>query len=139
MNPGSIFFHPQFVFHDGSKADKLVFVLGTTPSKLVVAKTTSQARYRRLTHGCQGSDHYPGYLLTLGCCFLKKNTWLCFNEFYEFDIAQLQAKMVLGEIYRMGEVSAELARDAQACAVSTDDITNDQEQIVRSSFVPVSP
>jgi len=139
MKPGSIFFHPQFLFHDGSRADKLVFVLGGTASKIVVAKTTSQDRYRRLDHGCQGGDHYPGFLLTYGCCFLTKNTWLCFNEFYEFDLIELQSRMVGGTIYRLGEISAELTRDAQACAVSTDDISFDQEQIVRSSFVPLSP
>lgn len=137
MKTGSIFFHPQFQFHDGTKADKLVFVLGCTGSKIVVAKTTSQELHRSLQHGCQASDRFPGFLLTVGCCFLKKNTWLCFNEFYEFNLSQLNMAIGRGSIYRIGEVSAENTRDAQACAVSSDDISRDQEALVRASFVQV--
>lgn len=138
MKPGSIFFHPQFQFHDGTRADKLVFVLGGTSSKIVTAKTTSQEKHRRLDHGCQASDRFPGFLMTVGCCFLKQNTWLCFNEFYEFNLSQLQAVMGCGKIYRIGEVAAEITRDAQACAVSSDDISSDQEAIVRNSFIKVA-
>ena len=136
MKAGSLFFHANFEFHDGGVADKFVLVLGGDGEKIVTAKTTSQGHHRRLEHGCQASDRFPGFLLTKGCCaFLSKNTWVCYNEFYEFYLIKLRARMVDSAIYRVGELEADLARDAQACAVSSDDISIEQEALVRASVV----
>ena len=137
MKPGTILLHKDFVFADGATADKYLIILGSEGGVAVVAKTTSKgARYRN-DHGCQAGSRFPAFLLTVGCCCLPKNTWVCIDEFYEIPTADLQAKLVAGQVYKHGELSAELTRDLQACVATCDDISTDQERIVRACFVPV--
>lgn len=135
MLPGAILFHKQFAFHDGAKADKLLVVLGATKNHLIVAKTTSQGTRYRNDHGCQASNRFPAFLLTLGCCFLRKNTWVCLFEFYEISIPEIRKKIVAGEVYQAGLLPNDVARDVQACASTCDDISVVHEEIVRASFV----
>jgi hypothetical protein len=136
MQPAAILFHKQFAFKDGATADKLLIVLGTTSTHLVVVKTTSQgARYRN-DHGCQAGNRFPAFLLTIGCCLLRKNTWVCLSEFYEIPIADMQAKIVAGDVNQLGLLPNGIARDVQVCAVGCDDISQSQEQTVRACFLP---
>lgn len=132
MNPGTILFHKHFVFADGTAADKYLVVLAKTASLLLVAKTTSRGTRYRLDHGCQAGNYFAAFLLTVGCCCLPKNTWICFDEFYELKIPALQSGIVAGSIRQYGLLTPDLTRDVQACAVSTDDISSAQEALVRS-------
>jgi hypothetical protein len=139
MNPGTIFFHRSFVFHDGATAQKLAVVLGGNAGTIIVAKTTSNGTHRHIVHGCHVFGRHPSFLLARGCCFLSKDTWVCFNEFYEFQLGQLQQLVVAGIVNRIGLLDPNMTRDVQACAAGTDDISAAQEAMVRSSFVPAPP
>lgn len=132
MNAGTILFHKNFVFKDGTAADKYLVVLAEAESILVVAKTTSKGHNYRNDHGCQASNYSPAFLLTAGCCFLPKNTWVCFSEFYELPKAKVFSEIMVGKIQQRGVLDSELAKDVQACAVSTDDISVKQEALIRA-------
>ena len=134
MTPGTILFHKSFVFADGASADKYLVVLGAAPSHVLVAKTTSKGTRYRLDHGCQAGSYFAAFLLTTGCCCLPKNTWICFNEFYELNLAQVQGKVVDGSIRQYGLLAPELTKDVQVCASQTDDITSAQECLIRASL-----
>lgn len=135
MQPGDIYFHKDFVFHDGAKADKYLVVLGTSDSHLIVAKTTSQGHQYRNDYGCQSGNRFPAFFLPLGTCCMKKNTWVCLDELYELDKTALTAKIVAGIVHGYGKITA-LARDIQFCAMNCIDTTTHQENIIRGSLVP---
>ena len=135
MKPGTILLHKDFVFADGATADKYLIILGSENGVAIVVKTTSQgARYRN-DHGCQAGSRHPAFLLTAGCCSFPKSTWVCIDEFYEFAEANLQTKLVAGQIYKHGELPAELIRDLQSCVATCDDVSTNQERVVRACFV----
>lgn len=138
MKPGTILLHKEFVFADGSTADKYLVVLGAENGITILVKTTSKgARYRN-DHGCQAGNRFPAYLLTAGCCCLPRSTWVCIDEFYEISQVDLQSKVVAGQVYKHGELEAGIIRDLQACAATCDDITTNQERIVRACFVEIA-
>ena len=137
MKPGAILFHKDFLFSDGTSKHKYVVVIGTGPSSVVVAKTTSKGHNYRNDHGCQAGNHFAAFLLTLGCCCLQKNTWICFSEFYEIKTQTLTAKLVAGEVYQYGQLDPEITRDVQVCAAGCDDLEKAHEDLVRASFVTV--
>jgi|SRR5450830_830873 len=139
MKPGTVLLHRDFVFADGSSADKYLLILARTEALLLVAKTTSKGSRYRNDHGCQAGNHYPAFLLTLGCCFFPRGTWVCLNEFYELRTSQVTSKMVGGVIYKAGELHDELTRDVQACAAGCDDITQVQEAMIRAHFAQGGP
>ena len=132
MIPGTILFHKRFVFRDGSSADKYLVVLAKTNSVLLVAKTTSKGHHYRLDHGCQAGNYFPAFLLTAGCCCLPLSTWICFSEFYELKVSAAQSGVVGGDIQQRGLLDPDLTKDVQACAVNTDDITQQQEALIRA-------
>jgi len=134
MTPGTILFHQQFVFRDGTSANKYLVVLATTSTVLLVAKTTSKGHNYRNDHGCQAGNYFPAFLLTAGCCCLPLSTWICFSEFYELQLHKVFAGIVGGSISQYGALRPDLTKDVQACAVSTDDITSTQETLIRANL-----
>jgi hypothetical protein len=138
MRAGDVVFHRDFAFHDGGTADKYLVVVGATSSIVLLAKTTSQGKRYRNDHGCQPGNYFPAFLLTAGCCFLPKNTWICFSEFYEFSLERLQQRMVEGQVYRAGMLSDELTHAVQHCAMGCFDLTRAQEAIVHACLVKLS-
>jgi hypothetical protein len=135
MRAGDVIFHKKFVFHDGGIADKFLVVLGAGATIVVAAKTTSQGKRYRNDHGCQSGSYFPAFLLTAGCCFLPKNTWICFSEFYELSLEKLYRRMSAGDVYRAGVLDGELAMDVQVCASQCDDLSQAHEALIRSCFV----
>ena len=132
MIPGTILLHKNFVFADGAKADKYLVVLAENPSVLLVAKTTSKGHRYRNDHGCQAGNQYPAFLLTLGCCCLTKNSWVCLSEFYEIGRQQLYAKIVAASVFKTGLLTPDLTKDVQTCAAGSDDVTKTQEAMIRA-------
>jgi ribosomal protein S26 len=138
MRLGTILLHKDFAFVDGTTAHKYLIILGAESGIAIVVKTTSKGSRYRNDHGCQAGNRFPAYLLTVGCCCLPKSTWVCIDEFYEMAEADLQAKLVQGQVYKHGELPLELIRDLQVCVASCDDISANQERVVRACFVQVT-
>ncbi|MNF49571.1 hypothetical protein D3C84_308460 [compost metagenome] len=129
--------HKDFVFADGSVKDKYLVILGGRGGIVVAAKTTSKGHRYRNDHGCQSGSYYPAFLLTVGCCCLKLNSWICLGDFYEIDEGRLLQGVVAGNIFRQGYLEDGLTRDVQFCAKECDDITVYQESIINASLVQV--
>lgn len=132
MTPGTILFHKNFVFSDGTVKNKYLVVVAKTESILLVAKTTSKGHNYRLDHGCQAGNYFAAFLLTQGCCCLPLNTWICLDEFYELELPSVVNDVLSGDIQQHGVLDPELAKDVQHCAVSTDDISQAQEKLIRA-------
>lgn len=137
IDAGTILLHRQFQFADGAQADKYLVALGGTPSTVVVVKTTSKGFRYRLDHGCQAGNRFPAFLLTQGCCCFPLSTWVCLGDFYELSKSDLLTKMFAGDVYKFGVLAPELTRDLQACAISCDDVSINQERIIRSSLISI--
>lgn len=135
MTPGSIFFDEEFAFHDGETGEKLFVVLGSVKLKSLVAKTTSRPSGRGNTYGCQPDDRFHNFFLPLNSCHLKANTWVCLNEFYELDGAQMLKKRYEGKIKSICTIDIHL-KLIQECALMSLDITNAQADLVRACIAP---
>lgn len=135
MNPGSVFFDEEFAFHDGESGEKLFVVLGTSDGTSVVAKTTSVQHGRGTVYGCQPHDRFHNFFLPPKATFLKKETWICLNEFYELDAKKALQKRFDGKIKPVCDFAAKIIREVQDCALLSADISEAQADIVRARLV----
>ncbi len=132
MNPGSIFFDEEFAFHDGETGEKLFVVLGTLDGVSLVAKTTSRQHGRGLAYGCQPEDRFHNFYLPPGSCYLKTNTWVCLDEFYELTSARALQKRFSGVIKPVCNLANNIIREIQDCASLSQDMTEAQDAIVKA-------
>lgn len=134
MIPGVIFFYRDFPFKNGATGRKLFLVLGSKDSIAVVVKTTSRQHGRSAEHGCHPEDRFHNYYLPRTSCALKGETWICLDQFYELNFNHLLQKHFSGEIDHKCDLSRELTRDIQKCAIESPDISSFQEQIIKFSM-----
>lgn len=130
MEPGKVLLHRDFVFDDGSTADKYLVVLGRVGDTVLAVKTTSKGHRYRNDFGCQSASRFPAFLLTAGCCCFPKHTWVCLGDFYEMKADDLAQKLAAGQVYPFGILPDELLRDLQYCAKGCDDISAHQESLI---------
>lgn len=135
MIPGSIFFDKDFHFNDGETGQKLFVVLGNDKGVTVVAKTTSKIYGKGINYGCQPNDRFHNFYLPLNSCYLKANTWVCLDEFYELKQADLLTKRFSGVVCHICDLSQEIAREIQDCALLSDDISKRQANIIQQSLI----
>ncbi|MEQ1945160.1 hypothetical protein ABMA32_22335 [Mesorhizobium sp. VNQ89] len=135
MNPGSVFFDEEFVFHDGETGEKLFVILGTVGTVSVMVKTTSQQHGRGTTFGCQPADRFHNFFLPPQSCYLRGTTWVCLNEFYELDSKRALQKRFDGKIKPVCDLEASLIRAIQDCSLISDDISAAHADIVRACLV----
>lgn len=124
MTPGTILFDRQFVFHDGATGEKLLVVLtdGGGGSYIVV-KTTSNGHRYGLEFGCQLNTRFPCYFLPRGSCCLNDNSWLCLDEFYEFEKGALIQRVMERRVDRIGVLPEDLTLELIGCAMGSEDIS----------------
>ncbi|CAP01116.1 hypothetical protein ABSDF1779 [Acinetobacter baumannii SDF] len=135
MTPGSVFFDQQFSFHDGESGEKLFVILGWDNGIAIVAKTTSQQHGRGTTFGCQPKDRFHNFYLPQNSCYFRKCTWVCLDEFYELNAVEVLQKRFSGLINPVCNLTNEMLRKLQDCALESDDLSGRQESIIRSSLV----
>lgn len=135
MTPGSVWFDAEFHFHDGETGEKLFVALGNAGLTYLVAKTTSQQHGRGTDFGCQPSDRFPNFFLPPGSCYLKKPTWICLDEFYEFDARSVMRKQLSGQVKPVCTLPNEIARLVQDCAMLSLDITPAQHAIINACLI----
>jgi hypothetical protein len=131
---GSIFFDTNFHFHDGESGEKLFVVLGSQSGVTIVAKTTSNAYGKGITYGCQPKDRFHNFHLPVNSCYLKKNTWVCLDEFYELNQNELLQKRFSGIVKHICDLSPEIAKQVQDCSILSLDISSRHESIVSFSM-----
>lgn len=135
MIPGSVYFDKDFAFHDGESGEKLFVVLGSSQGVSIISKTTSQSYGKGIQFGCQPNDRFHNFHLPVNSCYLKKPTWVCLNEFYELRHVELLQKRFAGTVNPVCELSDELTRGIQDCALVSDDITKRQEEIIKNALL----
>ena len=135
MNPGSVFYDEEFVFHDGETGKKLFVVLGTVGPTAVVVKTTSRQHSRGTTFGCQPSDRFHNFFIPDRACYLEGNTWVCLDEFYELQTRAVLQKRFDGKIKPVCTIPDEILRLIQDCALISLDISTDQHRLVTACLV----
>lgn len=64
-------------------------------------------------------------------CF-KKDTWICLDDFYEFDASELLQGSFSGRIQHIGELPSSMLPALISCALQSDDITGLQEQAIQN-------
>ncbi|WP_081582717.1 hypothetical protein [Nitratireductor pacificus] len=138
MNPGSVFFDEDFAFHDGETGEKLFVVLGTSAGTSVVVKTTSVQHGRGTAYGCQPRDRFHNFFIPPKATYLKKETWVCLNEFYEIEARKALQKSFDGKIKPVCDLAAAVIRGIQDCALQSEDISETQTDVVRSCLVQTS-
>jgi len=135
VNPGAVFFDRDFAFHDGESGEKLFVVLGTVNDVSVVTKTTSKQHGRGTQYGCQPTDRFHNYYLPPGSCYLKTNTWICLDEFYELNAKIMLKKRFDGVVNHICDLSPKIIRGIQECALISDDLSSAQEGIIKACLV----
>ena len=135
MIPGSVFFDKDFHFHDGESSEKLFIVLGEDAGISIVVKTTSQPHGRGIQYGCQPHDRFHNFYLPQRTCYLKKCTWVCLDEFYELGNSELLQKKFGGVVNHVCDIAFPIIREIQDCAIASDDISNNHENIITSCLV----
>lgn len=133
MVPGTILFDPIFRFHDGNTGKKLFVVLndGRNGSFITVKTTSNDSRYT-FVYGCQILGRYPHFYLPKSSCCLDDHTWLCLDEFYEFDADQLFQRVTDTRINRIGVLLVDILREILSCVTSCEDISEVQADDIRA-------
>lgn len=131
MTPGAVLHHKGFTFHDQGVGDKYLVVLNDGVGGVyIVAKTTSQSRNRSFTYGCNSRDIFPNFFIPDGGCCLRGNSWICLNEFYEFDAAELLDGRFKGIINVIGNLTPGVSELLINCAKDCDDISVAQATVL---------
>jgi hypothetical protein len=134
MTPGQFFFDSDFQFRDGEIGRKIFVVLSDGGcGYYVVAKTTSRGRLYRNDYGCQSGNRFPCFFLPQGSCCLRESTWICLDEFYEFDRRELLQKHFTGTVNRLGALKEEMTLDVVTCAINCPDVTTQQESVLQGT------
>jgi len=134
LNIGGVFFDKQFPFSDGTQAEKLFVVLGFDKGIVITAKTTSKNNGKGINYGCQPNDRFHNFHLVANCCYLKKPTWICLDEFYEFQQNKMLAKHFSGIINPLFDLDPAITKALLECSLLSDDITASQSAIISLSL-----
>lgn len=127
MTPGSILHDPQFVFKDGEVGNKLFIVLNDGSAGFyVTVRTTSNPRNKSHDPGCHLGDWQPNFFVPEAAACLRTDTWICLDDFYEFDADELLSGHFSGRIKKIGELPEPVIANLIACAVESDDISGAQ-------------
>jgi hypothetical protein len=133
MTPGTVFSYQNFKFHDGNFGNKILITLGVAKGVNLVVKTTSQGSRYNAIFGCQLNERFPNFHLVQNCCILQKPTWVCLDEFYELIDREVLRYHFSGHVKPIGNLPKEITVALIECALKSDDISDYQEGIIRSS------
>lgn len=105
MTPGTVIHFPNFVFHDGAIRDKYLIALGSA----------------------------LGITVLQNCCQFPKPTWVCLDDYYEFDDQELARRGQAGDFQIAHILPPGIAVELAQCAIDSDDISGEQASIVRAA------
>ena len=123
MIQGSVFYDPQFLFHDGELGQKLFVLLndGQDGSFLTVLTTTKQ-KGKSGVAGCHAAQFPANFHFPAGSDF-PNHTWLLLDEIYEFigyELGQKIKKSLISQKLPLSKGSHAAVLD---CAVESEDIS----------------
>jgi hypothetical protein len=135
MTPGTLIIDNEFVYSNGETGKKILVILndGSTGYYIVI-KTTSKDTYKGIKFGCQSDDRYPNFFLPKGCCYLRMNTWVMLDQFFEFSAQEVLAKHFSGKMNQLAVLPDNIIKGLLECAANCQDITVAQEKVVRDTL-----
>lgn len=135
MTPGTVLHDPSFVFHDGEPGNKLFVALTDGGDGSVFALvTTSKEKHKGRNPGCQSADRRPNYFFPTTSSNFRADTWVLIDAPYEFDLAELQRKITLGEIRTLFQLGKPELSDLLLCAMESPDISlRDLDRLVETN------
>ncbi len=133
MTPGAVLHDPQFRFRDGGTGNKLFVILNDgTAGFYIAVRTTSQAKDKSRSTGCHLKDWQQNFFIPKDDGCFKKDTWICLDDFYEFDATELLQGSFSGRIQHIGELPSSMLLALISCALQSDDISGLQSLAVES-------
>jgi len=122
MAAGDVYFCKNFQFKDGGIADKLLVALNDVNcsgfANLLVCKTTSQQKHRKLKEGCH--DGY--FFFPQNKELFKRDTWIIF-ELYEIKLDSLLKDAFDKRIQTIGKLKDQSLKAILNCISKSDDIS----------------
>ena len=115
--PGEILFHTDYVFEDGSKADKLFVVLNAADINVpcLILKTTSQSeRYEGVRQGCNPQKRVFFVPTDWGKCF-KLVTYIQLPQILEISTEELLKGVFSKNISVVNSLSADCLAQLKNC------------------------
>ena len=137
MNVGSIYLHEEFKFLDGATGKKL-FLVVNTPSKnenYLVCKTTSKQKppYRVKKQGCSAPEKNY-FMFFSGDDWFKKDTWIQFDELYEFSILGLLQDKFGGSARYQADLKPINIKAVLNCILKSEDIPEKYLNSIKKSL-----
>jgi len=136
LRPGDVWSHKKFKFKDGKEGEKLFIILceGDTTKPYLVSKTTSQvSRYpKSSSHGCS-IPLYQCFLLKHPLDFFQTDTWIQFEELYEFSIEQLLEDLQQKVTEPISKLKPENIRALLNCAGQSIDLPEGQIDRIKAT------
>jgi len=133
MTPGAVLHDPQFIFKDGETGNKLFVILNDGSAGFYVAvRTTSQAKDKGRSEGCHLDDWQQNFFVPKAKSCFPKNTWICLDDFYEFNATELLQGRFSGRINPVGELPSIILQALIDCALHSDDISGLQAEAIQN-------
>lgn len=127
MRRGEIFLCHNFVFADGDTARKFFVILNTPPQDkyfLAILATTKPRSDWMNYPGCYAVDGY--FFIKQGTEWFPNNTWLKFNQVYDFPYTEAIDKESRGVFELKGCLSQDICNSVIGCIKMSYDITKEQ-------------
>ncbi len=129
---GAIYFHKDFKFDDGEKADKF-FILLNSPSRgepYLFVKTTSQQGHKPEQPGC--IETISTFFIPINKTFFYKPTWVLLHEIYPIEHNTVKGS---SKVSLAGDLDASTIDAILECLEKTqkDDIAPDHEKLIWSN------
>jgi hypothetical protein len=129
MNPGTILHDQHFKFLDGEVGNKLLIVLNDGKDGVyTVIRTTSKQKQKGREEGGQLKDRPPNFYAPDGSCCLDGESWFLLDDYYDLKAAELQQKVFVGDIQRIGELPKDMLIELLAGAIESFDIRDEQAE-----------
>ena len=124
MNVGSVYFHKEFKFSDGTTGEKL-FVVVNSPGKTenyLVCKTTSKEKppHRLRKQGCSAEKNY--FMLFPKDDWFNKDTWIQFDRIFEFETMKLLQDKFGDKAEYKADLKPKNIRAILKCILKSEDI-----------------
>lgn len=131
---GAVFHDPDFVFQDGERGNKLFIVLAAIDDICTIARTTSKPSGKSRFYGCHNDDRFPNFFIPREAMIFREDTWVCLDYLVDFKRVEFKQKSAQGNIRKIKVLSLGLLSDLLKCAIDSDDVTAEQERVLRMSL-----
>ena len=133
---GSVYFHKEFEFQDGTVGEKLFVIVNSpsAPENYLVCRTTSREKppYRLRRQGCDEKRNY--FMFFSKDDLFKKDTWVQFDRIFEFTTEQMLQGKFGHKIKYMGCLKPNNVRAVLNCILKSEDVMQKHLTSIRKAL-----